>query len=97
METTFFKTFDKNGSFEIGLKLLKSVGSRLGFFKEVGPQCVKKTERNTPSAMELLIMENPGPNCVKNLFENFGRNKIKATCGSDKKDKNKGSKLLKSL
>ena len=33
VETTFSKTFDQNESLEIGLKLDKTEGSSLGFFK----------------------------------------------------------------
>ena len=33
IEITFSKTLDKNGSLEIGLKLLRTEGSRFGFFK----------------------------------------------------------------
>lgn len=33
VETTFSQTFDTDRSLKIGLKLLRTVGSRLGFFK----------------------------------------------------------------
>lgn len=40
VETTFSETLDKNGSLEIGLKLLRTRGQGLVSLKGVGPQHV---------------------------------------------------------
>ena len=49
-------TFDKNGSLEIGLKLLKTEGSRIGFFKSGCTTACLKIEGNRPSSKELLMI-----------------------------------------
>ena len=56
-ETTFCQTFDKNGNLEIGLKLLRSEGSRLGFFKRGWTAACLKADGKTQWIKELLKID----------------------------------------
>ena len=55
VETTFPKTFDENGSFEIGLKLLRTEESREGFFKISWITACLNEDGKMPSTKDLLI------------------------------------------
>ena len=56
VETTFSKTLLKKGSSEIGLKWLKTEGSRLGFFKRGCTTVCLKIEGKSQFSKELLII-----------------------------------------
>ena len=57
MNTIFSKTFDRNGSLEIGLKLLGVDGSRLGFLSRGVTKAVLKDGGTDPEDRELLMMD----------------------------------------
>lgn len=56
-ETIFSKTFDKNGSLEIGLKLFKTSGSSDTFFKRGWTTAFLKLEGTMPEDSERFMME----------------------------------------
>lgn len=67
----FSKTFDKNSS-EIGLKLLKSDGSRLGFFESGLTIACLKAEGNLLSFKDLFMIDKMlGPTMLKSSLRNM--------------------------
>ena len=79
VETTFSKTLDKNGSFEIGLKLLRAEGSRFGFFKRGWTTLCLKECGEVPLFRELLIINKIlGPTVLITSLRNLVQIKIKA-------------------
>lgn len=61
-ETTFSKTLDKNGSFEIGLKFFESVGSRFDFLRSGSTMACLKQLGKTPvesDSLNSLLIQGP--------------------------------------
>ena len=72
LETTFSKILDKNDSFEMGLKLFKTRGSREGFFNNGCTKALFRLEGKTPVEMEQFKMyKMDGPTVSKTSLRNL--------------------------
>ena len=72
METTFSKILDKNESLEMGLKLLRTRGSRDGFFKRGSTRAFFRLEGNIPDDREQFKIDKiDGLTVSKTSFKNL--------------------------